>query len=166
MKEELNLFYVLIQEAFHDKVQAEALEVARFQRKESLQMTEQEMEPVDIDTLREKEERQRLDVKNLKGEGRMVKVENGITEDQDEKKGGFWTSDSEADSTSSPSENSFTSDTDVSSSSFCSTGSSEDSDKRKRHDQYSATFELCFCQPCFARSLFTSTKDKPYPALS
>ena len=166
MKEELNLFYVLIQEAFHDKVQAEALEVARFQRKESLQMTEQEMEPVDIDSLREKEERQRLDVKNLKGEGRMVKVENGITEDQDEKKGGFWTSDSEADSTPSPSENSFTSNTDVSSSSYCSTGSSEDSDKRKRHDQYSATFELCFCQPCFARSLFTSTKDNSYPALS
>ena len=165
MKEELNLFYVLIQEAFNDKVQAEALEGARF-RKEPLQMTEQEMEPVDIDTLREKEERQRLDVKNLKGEGRMVKVENGITEDQDEKKGGFWTSDSEVDSTPSPSENSFTSDTDVSSSSFCSTGSSEDSDKRKRHDQYSATFELCFCQPCFARSLFTSTKDNSYPALS
>ena len=166
MKEELNLFYVLIQEAFHDKVQAEALEGARFRQKYPLQMTEQEMEPVDIDTLREKEERQRLDVKNLKGEGRMVKVENGITEDQDEKKGGFWTSDSEADSTPSPSENSFTSDTDVSSSSFCSTGSSEDSDKRKRHDQYSATFELCFCQPCFARSFFASTKSKSYPPLS
>ena len=167
MKEELNLFYVLIQEAFHDKVQAEALEVARFQRKESLQMTEQEMEPVDIDTLREKEERQRLDVKNLKGEGRMVKVENGITEDQDEKKGGFWTSDSEVDSTPSPSENSFTSDTDVSSSSsFCSTGGSEDSDKRKGHNQYSSTFELCLCQPCFARSFFASTKSKSYPPLS
>ena len=167
MKEELNLFYVLIQEAFHDKVQAEALEVARFQRKESLQMTEQEMEPVDIDSLREKEERQRLDVKNLKGEGRMVKVENGITEDQDEKKGGFWTSDSEVDSTPSPSENSFTSDTDVSSSSyFCSTGGSEESDKRKGHNQYSSTFELCLCQPCFARSFFASTKSKSYPPLS
>ena len=167
MKEKLNLFNVLIQEAFHDKVQAEALEVARFQRKESLQMTEQEMEPVDIDSLREKEERQRLDVKNLKGEGRMVKVENGITEDQDEKKGGFWTSDSEVDSTPSPSENSFTSDTDVSSSSsFCSTGGSEDSDKRKGHNQYSSTFELCLCQPCFARSFFASTKSKSYPPLS
>ena len=167
MKEDLNLFYVLIQEAFHDKVQAEALEVARSQRKESLQMTEQEMEPVDIDSLREKEERPRLDVKNLKGEGRMVKVENGITEDQDEKKGGFWTSDSEVDSTPSPSENSFTSDTDVSSSSsFCSTGGSEDSDKRKGHNQYSSTFELCLCQPCFARSFFASTKSKSYPPLS
>ena len=130
-------------------------------------MTEQEMEPVDIDTLREKEERQRLDVKNLKGEGRMVKVENGITEDQDEKKGGFWTSDSEVDSTPSPSENSFTSDTDVSSSSsFCSTDGSEDSDKRKGHNQYSSTFELCLCQPCFARSFFASTKSKSYPPLS
>ena len=130
-------------------------------------MTEQEIKPVDIDTLREKEERQRLDVKNLKGEGRMVKVENGTTEDQDEKKGGFWTSDSEADSTPSPSENSFTSDTDVSSSSsFCSTGGSEDSDKRKGHNQYSSTFELCLCQPCFARSFFASTKSKSYPPLS
>ena len=130
-------------------------------------MTELEMEPVDIDTLREKEERQRLDVKNLMGEGRMVKVENGITEDQDEKKGGFWTSDSEVDSTPSPSENSFTSDTDVSSSSsFCSTGGSEDSDKRKGHNQYSSTFELCLCQPCFARSFFASTKSKSYPPLS
>ena len=128
-------------------------------------MTEQELESVK--TLREKEERQRLDVKNLEGEGRMVEVDNGITGNQDEKKVGFWTSDSETDSTSSPSENSFTSDTDVtSSSSFCSTGGSEDSDKRKGHNQYSATFELCFCQPCFARSLFASTKGNSYPALS
>ena len=111
-------------------------------------MTEQELESVK--TLREKEERQRLDVKNLEGEGRKVEVDDGITWNQDEKKGGFWTSDSETDSTSSPSENSFTSDTDVtSSSSFCSTGSS---DKRKGHNQYSATFELFFCQPCFERS--------------
>merc|ERR1719494_944592 len=108
-----------------------------------------------------------MDVKNLVGEGRKVEVDNGITGNQDEKKGGFWTSDSETDSTSSPSENSYTSDTDVtSSSSFCSTGSSEDSDKRKRHNQYSATFELCFCQPCFARSLFASSKDNSYPVLS
>ena len=128
-------------------------------------MTEQELESVK--TLREKEERQRLDVKNLEGEGRMVEVDNGITGNQDEKKGGFWTSDSETDSTPSPSENSFTSDTDVSSSSsFCSTGSSGDSDKRKGHNQYSATFELCFCQPCFAKSLFASSKDNFYPALS
>ena len=164
MKEELNLFYVLIQEAFNDKVQAEALEGARF-RKEPLQMTEQEMEPVN--TLREKEERQRLDMKNLEGEVCTVEVDDGITGNQDEKKRGSWTSDSETDSTLTPSENSFTSDSDVSSSSsFCSTGSSEDSDKRKRHDQYSATFELCFCQPCFARSLFASSKDNSYPALS
>ena len=128
-------------------------------------MTEQELESVN--TLREKEERQRLDVKNLEGEGRKVEVDNGITGNQDEKKGGFWTSDSETDSTPSASENSFTSDTDVSSSSsFCSTGGSEDSDKRKGHNQYSATFELCFCQPCFARSLFASTKGNSYPALS
>ena len=128
-------------------------------------MTEQELESVK--TFREKEERQRLDVKNLEGEGRKVEVDNGITGNQDEKKGGFWTSDSETDSPSSPSENSFTSDTDVtSSSSFCSTGGSEDSVKRKRHNQYSATFELCFCQPCFARSLFASSKGNSYPALS
>ena len=120
-----------------------------------------------VNTLREKEERQTLDVKNLEGEGRKVEVDNGITGNQDEKKGGFWTSDSETDSTPSPSENSFTSDTDVSSSSsFCSTGSSGDSDKRKGHNQYSATFELCFCQPCFAKSLFASSKDNFYPALS
>ena len=128
-------------------------------------MTEQALESVN--TLREKEERQRLDVKNLVGEGRKVEVDNGITGNQDEKKGGFWTSDSETDSTLSLSGNSFTSDTDVSSpSSFCSTGGSEDSVKRKGHNQYSATFELCFCQPCFARALFASSKDNSYPALS
>ena len=160
----MNKFYVIIQEAIDVKVQAKGLEEARL-REDPLQMTEQELESVK--TLREKEERQRLDVKNLEGEGRMVEVDNGITGNQDEKKVGFWTSDSETDSTSSPSENSFTSDTDVtSSSSFCSTGSSEDSDKRKGHNQYSATFELCFCQPCFARSLFASSKGNSYPALS
>ena len=60
-------------------------------------MTEQELESVK--TFREKEERQRLDVKNLEGEGRKVEVDNGITGNQDEKKVGFWTSDSETDST-------------------------------------------------------------------
>ena len=43
----------------------------------------------------------------------------------------LWTSDSEPDSTPSPSENSYTSDTDVSSSSSCSSSSCEESPARK-----------------------------------
>merc|ERR1719293_200520 len=42
-----------------------------------------------------------------------------------------WTSDSEPDSTPSPSENSYTSDTDISSSSTCSSSSCEESSPRK-----------------------------------
>jgi len=87
--------------------------------------------------LKEDGGRERLDVENLEGEGQVVEMDIALMREQDDKTGGSsWTSDSEADSTPSPSEeNSFTSDTDVSSSSSCSSSSSEDGDNRDQKGQ-------------------------------
>jgi len=85
-------------------------------------------------TLSEEGGRERLNVENLEEGQQVVEMDIALMRDEEENKRRSWTSDSEADSTPSPSENSFTSDTDVSSSSSCSSSSSEDGESREKKE--------------------------------
>merc|ERR1719427_1802504 len=79
------------------------------------------------------------DVENVTGDQRGIEMDIAMVEDRSQSNSPdirlpgvnpsspLWTSDSEPDSTPSPSENSYTSDTDISSSSSCSSSSCEDS---------------------------------------
>lgn len=87
-----------------------------------------------VSTLGEEGGRDRLNVENVEGGQQVVEMDIALMRDKEENKKGSWTSDSEADSTPSPSENSFTSDTDVSSSSSCSSSSSEDEGSREKKE--------------------------------
>jgi len=88
-------------------------------------------------------DRKQFDIENVTGDQRVIEMDIGMVQDRSgsnspeirlthsEPASPVWTSDSEPDSTPSPSENSYTSDTDISSSSTCSSSSCEDSPLRK-----------------------------------
>ena len=81
----------------------------------------------------------KYDVENVTGDQRVIEMDIAMVQDRSESNSPeirlpgvnpsspLWTSDSEPDSTPSPSENSYTSDTDISSSSSCSSSSCEES---------------------------------------
>ena len=85
----------------------------------------------------------KFDVENVTGDQSVIEMDIAMVQDRssssspDARLAGaapsspLWTSDSEPDSTPSPSENSYTSDTDISSSSTCSSSSCEESSPRK-----------------------------------
>ena len=82
---------------------------------------------------------EQYDVENVTGDQRVIEMDIAMVQDRCESNSPeirlpgvtpsspLWTSDSEPDSTPSPSENSYTSDTDISSSSSCSSSSCEES---------------------------------------
>jgi len=76
---------------------------------------------------------EKFDVENVDHDENVIEMDIAVMEDQrnGQEVAGSWTSDSEDDSSPSPSENSFTSDTDISSSSTCSSSSNEDSPTRR-----------------------------------
>jgi len=74
-----------------------------------------------------------VNVENVEGKDEVIEMDLALVQDHlSPPLSPQWTSDSEADSTPSPSENSYTSDTDVSSSSICSTSSEESAPVRTR----------------------------------
>merc|ERR1712098_6879 len=75
---------------------------------------------------------EKFDVENVDHDDNVIEMDITVMKDENpsQEVAGSWTSDSEDDSSPSPSENSFTSDTDISSSSTCSSSSNEDSPRR------------------------------------
>ena len=76
---------------------------------------------------------EKFDVENVDHDDNVIEMDIAVMKDENpsQEVAGSWTSDSEDDSSPSPSENSFTSDTDISSSSTCSSSSNEDSPRRR-----------------------------------
>ena len=73
----------------------------------------------------------KFDVENVAGVENVIEMDIAVMKDEEELERS-WTSDSEDDSSPSPSENSFTSDTDISSSSTCSSSSCDESSSNNK----------------------------------
>ena len=77
----------------------------------------------------------KFDIENISGDDNVIEMDVALMKDEDKmivSPERSWTSDSEDDSSQSPSENSFTSDTDISSSSTCSSSSCDESSQKSK----------------------------------
>ena len=81
----------------------------------------------------------KFDIENISGDDNVIEMDVALMKDEDNmivSPERSWTSDSEDDSSQSPSENSFTSDTDISSSSTCSSSSCDESPSKNKSQRY------------------------------
>ena len=83
----------------------------------------------------------KFDVENVAGVENVIEMDIAVMKDEEELERS-WTSDSEDDSSPSPSENSFTSDTDISSSSTCSSSSCDESSSNNKKWVVLENFEI------------------------
>ena len=78
---------------------------------------------------------EKFDIENISGDENVIEMDVALMKDEEQiivSPERSWTSDSEDDSSQSPSENSFTSDTDISSSSTCSSSSCDESPSKSK----------------------------------